>query len=94
MSLHPEVQKQAQAELDRVVGRERLADETDIGRTDLPYIAAVIKEVLRWGPPVPLGRARPMLCWATMLTCTYQACLTVQILTTSIVVTTLRKGPS
>jgi cytochrome P450 len=62
MSLHPEVQKKAQAELDKVLGRDRLANETDVGRADLPYLAAVIKEVLRWGPPVPLGRPYLSFC--------------------------------
>jgi cytochrome P450 len=42
---HPEVQVKAQEELDRVVGRERLPEFSD--RSKLPYINAIIKEVLR-----------------------------------------------
>lgn len=53
MVLHPEVQKKAREEIDRVVGRGRLPDYTD--RDSLPYISAVTKEVLRWNPVAPLG---------------------------------------
>jgi cytochrome P450 len=53
MVLFPEVQKRAQEEIDRVVGKERLPDFAD--RDKLPYINAVIKEVLRWHPVTPLG---------------------------------------
>jgi cytochrome P450 len=49
----PESQKKAQEELDQVIGRYRLPDFSD--RESLPYINAVIKEVLRWFPNVPLG---------------------------------------
>ncbi|KAK1140890.1 hypothetical protein N8T08_009763 [Aspergillus melleus] len=52
MALHPEVQRKAQAELDQVVGY-RMAVPDD--RKDLPYLEAVIKEVLRWNPVAPLG---------------------------------------
>ncbi|KAJ7057142.1 cytochrome P450 [Mycena amicta] len=53
ISTHPEVQKQAQEEIDRVVGRGRLANSDD--RASLPYIAALAKEVLRWAPVAPQG---------------------------------------
>jgi cytochrome P450 len=53
MVVFPEVQCRAQAELDAVVGRERLPTFTDAPR--LPYVRAVIKEVLRWRPALPLG---------------------------------------
>ena len=36
MSLYPEVQKKAQEELDRVIGRDRLPELDD--RDSLPYI--------------------------------------------------------
>ena len=42
---HPEVQVKGQRELDSVVGRERLPDFND--RPFLPYITAIVKEVLR-----------------------------------------------
>ncbi|KAI0753473.1 cytochrome P450 [Daedaleopsis nitida] len=53
MVLNPDVQKRAQAEIDRVVGSERLPDYTD--RAQLPYVSAVMKEVLRWHSPGPTG---------------------------------------
>ncbi|KAF9548281.1 cytochrome P450 [Agrocybe pediades] len=53
MALYPEVQKKAQAELDRVVGPNRLPDFSD--RRDLPYINAMVKETGRWNLVVPLA---------------------------------------
>ncbi len=55
MGTRPEVQKVAQAEIDRVVGRVRLPTLSD--RPNLPYIEAVILETLRWHPisPIPLA---------------------------------------
>lgn len=46
MVLHPEVFKKAQAEIDRVVGSERLPDHED--RELLPYLDCVLKEVFRY----------------------------------------------
>ena len=54
MVLYPEVQKKAQAEIDAIVGKNRLPDFHD--RPSLPYINAVIKESSRWNLVVPLGR--------------------------------------
>jgi cytochrome P450 len=42
-----------QAELDRIVGQDRIPAPDDLPR--LPYIQAVIKECHRWRPVVPLG---------------------------------------
>ena len=53
MASYPEVQKRAQAELEAVIGPNRLPTFAD--KTDLPYIAALIKECLRWRPVVPLA---------------------------------------
>ncbi|KAH9943945.1 cytochrome P450 [Amylocystis lapponica] len=53
MTLNPECQKRAQAEIDRVTGGRRLPTFDD--QADLPYVSALVKEVLRWSPPVPLG---------------------------------------
>jgi cytochrome P450 len=53
MTRHPESFKKAQEELDRVVGTERLPTFED--RPNLPYVEAVMKEVLRWHPVLPLG---------------------------------------
>ncbi|KAH9903302.1 cytochrome P450 [Cubamyces lactineus] len=53
MSLHPEVQEKARAELDAVVGPDRLPDFND--RKDLVYVNAIVREVLRWHNVLPLG---------------------------------------
>ena len=50
---YPEIQKKAQAELDRVVGRDRLPTIDD--EKDLPYCHAIIKEVERMHNPFWLG---------------------------------------
>ncbi|QRV86904.1 cytochrome P450 family protein [Ceratobasidium sp. AG-Ba] len=55
MTLYPEVQAQAQAEIDQVVGTNRLPEMED--RASLPYLECVLKEVLRWQTVVPLGVA-------------------------------------
>ncbi|KAJ3886163.1 cytochrome P450 [Lentinula edodes] len=54
MVIYPEVQDKAQQELDTVVGSGRLPDFSDRG--SLPYIDAIVKEVLRWSPVAPLGQ--------------------------------------
>lgn len=53
MLLYPEVMRKAQAELDDVVGCERIPTFED--QKDLPYVEAIIKELLRWRPVGPLG---------------------------------------
>ena len=53
MTLYPEVQRRAQAELDAVVGPHRLPNFSD--QPSLPYVDAIVKETLRWNPVVPLG---------------------------------------
>ena len=50
---YPNVMRKAQAELDAVVGRERVPTFED--KDSLPYIRAVIRETLRWRPIAPLG---------------------------------------
>ncbi|KZT10970.1 cytochrome P450 monooxygenase [Laetiporus sulphureus 93-53] len=52
MVLYPDVCKKAQAEIDKVVGMERLPDVDDRG--SMPYLEHVLLEVYRWNPPVPL----------------------------------------
>ncbi|EED82392.1 predicted protein [Postia placenta Mad-698-R] len=50
--LNPKVQLKAQEEIDNAVGKSRLPCFED--RPRLPYVECVLKEVLRWGTPVPL----------------------------------------
>ena len=66
MALCPEVQKKAQAEIDAVVGPNRLPDFHD--RPSLPYVNAVLKESSRWNLVVPLGRPFVIVIVATILT--------------------------
>ena len=53
MTLYPNVQRKAQAEIDQIVGHSRLPNFSDEGA--LPYVQAVLKETLRWHPVGPLG---------------------------------------
>lgn len=52
MTLYPEIQKRAQAEIDTVVGSDRLPTLDDWD--SLPYVNAICDEVLRWQPVAPL----------------------------------------
>ncbi|KAG1843825.1 cytochrome P450 [Suillus subalutaceus] len=54
MILYPEVQAKGQAEIDSVIGAtNRLPEFND--RPLLPYVDAILRELLRWIPVVPLG---------------------------------------
>lgn len=70
MTLNPEVQKKAQEEISRVVGEDRLPGFAD--RDNLPYIGALIKEVLRWNPVGPLGESH--LTVTSLLLVAHDAC--------------------
>lgn len=56
MTLYPDVMRKAQALIDGVVGRDRMPSFED--RNKLPYIDAIVKEVLRWRPVGPIGLPR------------------------------------
>ncbi|KAH9054048.1 cytochrome P450 [Lactarius deliciosus] len=53
MLAYPEVQSRAHAELDEVIGSARPPTFADL--PSLPYIRAMVKEILRWAPSVPFG---------------------------------------
>ncbi|XP_029005201.1 cytochrome P450 2J6-like isoform X2 [Betta splendens] len=53
---NPDIQKNVQAEIDRVIGKNRLPTMAD--RPNLPYTDAVIHEVQRMGNVVPLNGFR------------------------------------
>lgn len=53
MLLYPEAAKKAQEEIDRVIGSDRLPNFDD--EADLPYVRALVKEVLRWRPVNKFG---------------------------------------
>ena len=52
MAQHPNIQRKAQAELDAVVG-DRPPKCSD--RKSMPYLEALLKEVHRWRPVLPIG---------------------------------------
>ena len=52
MTLNPEVQAKAQKEIDTMMGPDQLPETSD--RPNLPYVEAVVKEVLRWNPGFPI----------------------------------------
>ena len=66
MALYPEIQKKAQAEIDAVVGPNRLPEFYD--RSSLPYINAIVKESSRWNLVTPLGRSFVIIIVATIVT--------------------------
>lgn len=53
MLQHPEVQERARAEIDAVVGTNRLPNFND--RPNLPYVEAILMETLRKYAVAPLG---------------------------------------
>ncbi|KAF7823543.1 licodione synthase-like [Senna tora] len=53
---HPNLLQKARQEINDVVGTQRLVDESD--GPNLPFIQAIIKEIFRLHPPVPLVSRR------------------------------------
>jgi cytochrome P450 len=53
MLANPEAQKKAQMEIDSVIETGRLPDFED--EDSLPYVSALVKEVLRWRSVTPIG---------------------------------------
>nr|UCU84472.1 flavanone 3'-hydroxylase [Zinnia elegans] len=53
---HPQLLKQAQDEIDKVVGRDRLVTESDLGQ--LTLLQAIVKETFRLHPSTPLSLPR------------------------------------
>ena len=51
--MYPDIQKKAQAEIDAVIGCNRLPDIGDLDY--LSFIETVVKETLRWQPAIPMG---------------------------------------
>lgn len=64
MTLFHDVQKKAQAEIDAVIGPDRLPSFADRG--SLPYTEALAKEVLRWNVVAPTG---PCILFITFFRC-------------------------
>lgn len=53
---NPRVLKNAREEIDSVIGKDRLVDESDV--QNLPYIRAMVKEVFRMHPPLPVVKRK------------------------------------
>ncbi|KAF8129271.1 cytochrome P450 [Boletus edulis] len=53
MVKNPRIWKRAQAEIDAVIGTDRLPEYED--RPSLPYVDAIVRESLRWQPVGPMG---------------------------------------
>ncbi|KAJ7453392.1 cytochrome P450 [Mycena latifolia] len=56
MLANPDAQKRAQAEIDSITGGNHLPDFED--EESLPYVSALVKEVLRWKNVAPVGLPR------------------------------------
>ncbi|KAK1233786.1 hypothetical protein PQX77_003041 [Marasmius sp. AFHP31] len=50
---YPEIQKKAQTEIDMVIGSDRMPTFQDIPQ--LPYLSALVTEIMRWRGVGPLG---------------------------------------
>lgn len=53
MAMYPDKQKKAQEAIDKVIGRDRIPEVAD--RDSLPYVGAILKEIFRWRPVLPLS---------------------------------------
>ena len=53
MVKNPSIWKRAQAEIDSVIGADRLPEFED--RPSLPYVDAIVREIFRWRPVAPIG---------------------------------------
>ncbi|KIA75506.1 hypothetical protein HK57_00005 [Aspergillus ustus] len=51
MGMHPDIQREAHRHLDEVIGEERMPLWEDYDK--LPFVAMIVKELLRWRPPAP-----------------------------------------
>jgi cytochrome P450 len=63
MVLYPDVQHQAQGEIDALLGPPSSSADCRLPSMDdyekLPYIRALVKELWRWNPAIPLGEVSP-----------------------------------
>lgn len=57
MVLYPDAQKRAQEEIDSILGHGHFPHFGDADA--LPYLKAVLYELLRWACPAPLGQKDP-----------------------------------
>jgi cytochrome P450 len=57
MMLHPEIQRKGQEEISRVCDSSQLPSYDDAD--SLPYVTAIVLEVLRWTVAAPVGTVLP-----------------------------------
>ena len=57
MVLYPEAQRRGQEEIDSVLGHGHVPQFED--EDALPYLKAMLHELLRWACPAPLGQRDP-----------------------------------
>lgn len=74
MILFPDVQRTAQAEIDAQIGQNRLPSFND--RENLPYVDAMVKELIRFNPALPLCTYHSSTLGFRYWTSTYQLYLT------------------
>ncbi|KAF9077446.1 cytochrome P450 [Rhodocollybia butyracea] len=55
MTQHPDIQSKARAEIDQVIGRDRLPVFED--RQSLPHVESIYREIMRMHPPMPVDAA-------------------------------------
>lgn len=90
MTLHPEVQAKAQAELDAYLGQDRLPEFAD--EEYLPYVRALVMELQRWIPVTPMRALTRQLMSPPMLDAsTFQFFPMQRLKTTSTEDTTFRR---
>jgi cytochrome P450 len=65
MITYPDVMRKAQAQLDEVVGSDRIPTLDDWDR--LPYLRALVKELMRWRTTGPLGSDDHRFCPSVVL---------------------------
>ena len=66
MLMNPEIQTKAHEELDKVLGPGDLPSFSD--EPALPYITAIVQEVMRHNPVAPLGACLIMFTYTYVLT--------------------------
>jgi len=64
MLLYPDVQARARAEINQIVKHDQMPSIDD--KDSLPYLSAVLLEVLRYYPPGPLGLFAAIKCLVCM----------------------------
>jgi cytochrome P450 len=79
MVLHPAIQKRIQAEIDSAVGPGRLPTMAD--SSQLPYLNAVLRELIRWQPISPIGASASSAFTTSYLLCIVKTALPHRLMT-------------